>query len=225
MDAKTTQYAMNTFISDYNLTKNAANLDGKRLFKQLLEGKQILNILVNGDKIKKKGWKNHPAVLQWKNYEIGLFWYLRRIWQECQNRGIALDSQLFNECQKLILSIKKGGAYIDCDETNKKVAKFILPKWWGRADILISHRSRLKCKGLVDATCTAIKSQLKIKSIDSWLKQNFKKTKNQLRYEDLKFIRVMAHANGVSFRGIKNHYDIPEWSEIPFDLDYIWPVE
>lgn len=212
---------MQTFISDYQLDKNAANLDGKRLFKQLLEGKQILDILIN----KKEGsWSSHPATLQWKNFEIGLFWYLRAIWNECQKREIALDSQLFDQCYKLILKIKLGGGYIDCDENNRKVAKICLPKWWNREDILISHRSRLKAKGLIDIYCAAIKKQFKVKKLDVFLKDKFGKTKNQLRFEDVnKLDRLLALAKVDCRSFIKqNHYNFPQWSKIPYNLDYVW---
>ncbi len=54
---------VNTFLpyADY---KNCAKvLDNKRLGKQRVEAKQIINIIENYDKV--KAWKNHPAVLMW----------------------------------------------------------------------------------------------------------------------------------------------------------------
>lgn len=212
---------MQTFTASYNLTENAKTLDSKRLFKQLLEGKIILDILVNN---KSGGWSKHPATLAWKNFEIGLFWYLRAIWNECQKRETALDSQLFDQCYKLILKIKLGGGYIDCDENNRKVAKICLPKWWGREDILISHRSRLKAKGLIDVYCAAIKKQFKVKKLDVFLKDKFGKTKNQLRFDDVnKLDRLLALAKVDCRSFIKqNHYNFPQWSKIPYNLDYVW---
>lgn len=201
---------MNTFISDYDLTKNAANLDGKRLFKQLLEGKQILDVLVNN----KKSWSNHPAVNQWRGYELGLFFYIESIWEQLQNKKIALNSKLYGWCKAQVLINKLA---------NKTKNKDIYPKWWGRADILESHRSRLKCKGLIDVYCAAIKKHLKIKKIDAWLKKYFNKTKNQLKYPDAQVLYAL-----IIQLNIKNvepsHYDRKDWAKIPYDLEYVWPA-
>jgi hypothetical protein len=55
-------------------------LDPKRLRKQIIECRQILDAL-NG----KTAWSNHPCVLQYRGYEKWLKGYLRVL--ECHRRG------------------------------------------------------------------------------------------------------------------------------------------
>jgi hypothetical protein len=73
---------MQTFITDFNMKKNAENLDNKRLGKQRIEGLQIASILIDKSNIK-KGWRNHPAVKMWQGYEgFLLYFYLQWIFHE-----------------------------------------------------------------------------------------------------------------------------------------------
>lgn len=62
---------VNTFLPFPDFPTCASVLDDKRLYKQIVECKQILSIL-NGEK---EGYKNHPAVLMWKGYEQALRYY------------------------------------------------------------------------------------------------------------------------------------------------------
>jgi hypothetical protein len=52
--------------------KSAKVLDKKRCWKQVVEAKQIIDCIESG---LTKGWKNHPAVLMWKGYEVALKYY------------------------------------------------------------------------------------------------------------------------------------------------------
>jgi Pyrimidine dimer DNA glycosylase len=56
---------MQTFLPYSDYTKSAKSLDYKRLGKQRVEVKQILNAL---DGLS-KGWTNHPATKMWRGYE------------------------------------------------------------------------------------------------------------------------------------------------------------
>ena len=58
---------MQTFLPYTDFIKSAKCLDYKRLGKQRVEAKQILNILLG--ETTKAGWTNHPAVLMWSGYE------------------------------------------------------------------------------------------------------------------------------------------------------------
>jgi hypothetical protein len=62
---------MQTFLPYKSFLKSALCLDNKRLGKQRVEVYQIYNTITN----KSKGWKNHPAVKMWKNYEHALLLY------------------------------------------------------------------------------------------------------------------------------------------------------
>ena len=61
--------------SDYD--KSARCLDKRRCLKQIIEAKQIINIL-NGES---SGWKNHPAVRMWEGYKLSLIDYYNACWK------------------------------------------------------------------------------------------------------------------------------------------------
>lgn len=196
---------MQTFLTSYNLADNASKLDNRRLFCQLKEGYQILNTLYSG-----KGWINHPAVKQWKGYETALYLYIKSIWEECKRRNIAPESQLFFKSKGLV----KSNIGMNPDQITVD-----FPPWWGREDIVASHRGRLLCKGLIDSYCFAIKKSNKIKNLDGWLKARLKKTKNSLRFKDIETLKgFVVDGHPVP----DNFYAQFDWKESP-DMDYVWP--
>ena len=67
---------MQTFLPYADFDKSAQCLDTKRLVKQIVECQQILNALLLPEA---KGWKNHPAVTQWKGYEVSLVRYMASV--------------------------------------------------------------------------------------------------------------------------------------------------
>jgi len=83
---------MQTFLPYSDFNKVAKCLDSTRLYKQIVECKQILQTLdkieykrthyKNGDEYKKLPWENHPAVLMWKGYELTLRDYQEAMLQE-----------------------------------------------------------------------------------------------------------------------------------------------
>lgn len=82
---------MQTFLPYADFNKSAKVLDDKRLWKQVLEAKQILNVLNKKKLDMPTGWRNHPAVLMWEGYEAALkvyqFYMLREwIWRRFQQR-------------------------------------------------------------------------------------------------------------------------------------------
>ncbi len=64
---------MQTFLPYKSFTESAGCLDYKRLGKQRVETKQLLNVLLGLST--GKGWKNHPAAKMWKGYEVALAEY------------------------------------------------------------------------------------------------------------------------------------------------------
>jgi len=77
---------MQTFLPYADFKKCAQVLDKRRCFAQVREAKQILDTLEG----RKKGYRNHPAVLMWKNFEHSLYNYLLEIARECLNRNIKI---------------------------------------------------------------------------------------------------------------------------------------
>ena len=74
---------MQTFLPLPDFQETAKVLDNRRLGKQRVEAWQIMKVL-NGET---KGWRNHPAVLMWKDYEPALYEYGRIICMEWIERG------------------------------------------------------------------------------------------------------------------------------------------
>ena len=128
---------MQTFVPFNDMKLSAFALDSKRLNKQLLEGRQIYNILVSG---KQKGaWVRHPAVLMWKHYDMALLEYLRAIKDECVARGIQTE--------------KNWNAIMEIDERNwNRGSNVIMPPWWNDERVHESHRNNLYVKDSVHYT-------------------------------------------------------------------------
>ncbi len=76
---------MQTFLPHISFQKSAQCLDYRRLGKQRVEAKQILNAL--DPDYDKKGWKTHPAVLMWAGYEDALKYYANCMITEWKKRG------------------------------------------------------------------------------------------------------------------------------------------
>lgn len=76
---------MQTFLPFESFYNTSINLDYRRLGKQRVEAKQILNVLLNPGA--KKGWAHHPAVLMWKGHERSLMDYFNQISAEWEDRG------------------------------------------------------------------------------------------------------------------------------------------
>jgi len=107
---------MQTFLPYFNFVKAARCLDNKRLGKQRVEAKQILEILLG----KESKWYNHPAVRMWGGYKELLAIYMNTMIKEWISRG-------FKNSLPLI--------YFK--------SKIKIPYWFGDKRIVISHRSNL----------------------------------------------------------------------------------
>lgn len=119
---------MQTFIPFSDFNESAASLDNKRLNKQLLEGRQIYQILAHNRTT--GGWVNHPAVKMWRNYDNALFNYLVAIKNECNYRNIQTE--------------KNWNAIIDLHESNwNRGTGIIMPPWLGDERVHLSHRQNL----------------------------------------------------------------------------------
>lgn len=112
---------MQTFLADPDFKVSAKILDYRRLGKQRVEAWQILNTLLG----KSDGWKNHPAVKQWKGHEYWLAEYGYQICSEWINRGYK-DTLL-----PKFLAVRR------------KLSKRELPWWIGCLEYHASHRSNL----------------------------------------------------------------------------------
>jgi len=119
---------MQTFVPFADMQESVVVLDNKRLNKQLLEGRQIYNILSSGRTT--GGWVRHPAVLMWRNYDNALYAYLFNVMLECDYRGISTD--------------KNWSAIVKMHENNwDRGNNIVMPPWWGDERVHQSHRNNL----------------------------------------------------------------------------------
>lgn len=122
---------MQTFVPYADVNESASVLDNKRLNKQLLEGRQIYNILAGNRTT--GGWIRHPAVLMWRNYDMGLYSYLTAMRDECDSRGISWE--------------KNWSAIENIHNKNwHRGNNVVMPSWWNDERVHQSHRNNLYVK-------------------------------------------------------------------------------
>jgi hypothetical protein len=117
---------VNTFLPIADFRLSAACLDSKRLFKQVVECDQMIDVLReldvyrgNPQLVALVGWRNHPAVVMWKGFLPSLIAYRNAMLFETLRRGF-----------------KTSKTYIDC-------RAFPFPPWFGDESVHRSHRSNL----------------------------------------------------------------------------------
>lgn len=111
---------MQTFLPYESFIDSAKCLDKKRLWKQVVETRQLLDVLDG----KKLGWKNHPAAKMWLGYRDLLFTYFQEMLIESLNRGIKVKAYS-------VVEYKQQEQFTD------------KPKFLGNPEFHASHRSNL----------------------------------------------------------------------------------
>lgn len=113
---------MQTFLPYPDFHRSAEVLDYRRLGKQRVEAKQILQALHYGG-----GWVNHPATKMWKGYHkaLGEYWLVCCI--EWKSRGY--NDRLSSEAMRYLESMSA--------LPSQK------PPWFGTARFHAAHRSNL----------------------------------------------------------------------------------
>lgn len=108
---------MQTFLPYESFLGSAVTLDYRRLGKQRVEAKQILNAL---EPESTSRWRNHPAVRMWEGYTNALIVYYNHIIREWCSRGYKNNMPFINV---------KGDV--------------IYPPWLGDERLHASHRANL----------------------------------------------------------------------------------
>jgi len=120
---------MQVFLPERDFSKSASVLDQKRLVKQLLEGRQIMTILVGENK--SNAWVNHPAVRMFKGHHAALYSYLFAIRTEMENRGYKWENN-WAEIERMM---------------HDNYQHYSLPNWMQDestiTSVVITHRGRL----------------------------------------------------------------------------------
>ena len=114
---------MNTFLPYPDFKNSLTCLDNKRLGKQRVEAKQILDILDG----KESKWKNHPAVKMWIGYRECLAYYYNMSLAVWELRGFKNEKLQFVDC-----------AYPEIDSP-----VIVYPPWFRNYWFHLSHRSNL----------------------------------------------------------------------------------
>lgn len=117
---------MNTFLPHPHFHRSAKVLDRKRLGKQRVECKQILDTLLG----RSKGWTSHPAVRMWKGYEAALCQYAMVLCKEWVSRGYTDNLHPF-----FLLEFTR--------------LPYSEPRWLGDIRLHSSHRSNLLRKDVI----------------------------------------------------------------------------
>jgi hypothetical protein len=110
---------MQTFLPYADFIKSAKVLDKKRCWKQVVEAKQIIEILEG----KSSKWENHPAVKMWEGHTLALKMYFDEFLWQC---------------------IHIHGINTKYDYLTNNIEFVILKPWWlGNEDFHRAMRSRL----------------------------------------------------------------------------------
>lgn len=119
---------MQTFVPFADFAMSAEVLDNKRLNKQLLEGRQVYQILASNRT--RGGWVNHPAVKMWRNHDNALYLYLEAIKDECDQRGIQTKNNW-----DAIVTMHNGNWH--------RGSGVVMPAWWNDERVHLSHQINL----------------------------------------------------------------------------------
>lgn len=175
-------------------------LDSARLRKQRVEAFQLLNVITG--RVDKKGWKNHPAAVMFRQYIPALQFYYNLSLEENANRGgnnIKLQPEIISE-------------------------PIVMPHWVGDDSIHRTHRFRLLMKGKMDILADRIRRFTGVRGVNEYLKNIGYPSINEMREAD--YLRLTQHYDkiGVPQSPLRNHYSQFGWSE-PDTLEYLWPGE
>lgn len=122
---------MQTFLPYKSFLKSAQVLDRARLGKQRVEVLQLLNALLSNEKSR---WKNHPAALMWKGYELALGEYGFVICAEWRHRGYKSTIETGYLDVFINFYMEYPGEIININN---------YPPWLGKKKFHSSHRSNL----------------------------------------------------------------------------------
>ena len=123
---------MQTFLPFYDFEHCAMVLDDRRLGKQRIEAKQIIQVLDNPDA---KGWRNHPAVRMWDGHIMSLCFYGLAMCTEWSRRGFRDNTRDWFEARCVSEIAKLEASQLNIDSRK--------PQWMADARLYVSHASNL----------------------------------------------------------------------------------
>lgn len=201
---------MQTFIPYPDVIESLRVLDKRRLGKQRVEAKQLIDTILdrpmpNGKQ--RHGWRNHPAAVMWRNYLPALIYYYNSSLVVFEERG-GKNDKLQPEDHIVIDELRQAD----------------LPWWWGNEQVHSSHRSRLLFKGQLDVVSDRIRLFTRGRGVNAWLKSKYSPPINEFRHEDLEYINDILDGFEAPKSRLTNHYTQFDWMESD-DTEYFWPGE
>jgi hypothetical protein len=187
---------MQTFLPYPDYLKSAQVLDKKRLGKQRVEAKQLLNIALG----KTTGWSHHPAAKMWVGYAGQLAVYGAAMCLEFRGRG----------CNDSLLDFFLEYADIHSER----------PAWLGDEAFHSSHRSALMLKGFHDML--AYRMPYTRPKIDRVLKDWGLPILRECELEHLVIATQRCDAAGWPYSPFPNHYLQFGWTD-KITRNYVWP--
>lgn len=126
---------MQVFLPFPDVSKSLIVLDKVRLWKQVLEAKQLLDCIEG----RKTGWRNHPVTKMYGRYPKFLIFYFNealRLWKQTGKTSFEfLSSELIESSD--------------------------IPEWFGNKEFHLSHQSNLLRKALNDRDGIGANGKLK----------------------------------------------------------------
>lgn len=194
---------MQVFIPVANVSQSLRLLDKRRLGKQRVEAKQLIDTILNrpmSNGKPRKGWYNHPAAVMCREYLPFLIYYYN---------------------QSLTIFAERGG------NNNKlkyepQVGELRLPWWWDNDDVHASHRGRLLFKGKLDVLADRIKKFTNERGANNWLKRRGLPELNVCRQEEWQRATDILDSLDADDSLLDNYYLQHGWTESD-QLEYMWP--
>lgn len=199
---------MQVFLPSPVYSESLLFLDKKRLGKQRVEAKQLIDTILgrpmaNGQV--RKGWHNHPAAVMYRRHIDSLINYY--------NLSLSAFSAAGGKNNKLAV------------ENYVHDRQHISYPWWlGIEEIHASHRGRLKFKGKLDVLADRIKRFTGERGPNRWLKRNGFPELNYFTEDNYEQCSIKLDVLGAEYSPLPNFYDQYGWSE-PDNLPYVWPGE
>jgi hypothetical protein len=199
---------MQVFLPSPDYYESLFLLDKKRLGKQRVEAKQLIDTILdrpmaNGKP--RKGWYNHPAAVMYRQY---------------------IDSLIHYYNMSLAAFVLTGGVNkkLEHEPYVRDTYNHSLPWWLGVKEIHASHRGRLKFKGKLDVLSDRIKKFTGVRGPNKWLKENKLPDLNYFTPKDYQKCTAYLNLLKAPESQLVNYYDQFNWLE-PDYLEYIWPGE
>jgi len=197
---------MQVFVPTTSVVDSLSLLDKRRLAKQRVEAKQLIDTILdrpmsNGKS--RKGWRNHPAAVMFRRYLPCLIFYYN---------------------SSLVVHASRGGNNIKLTPEPDDMSSLEMPWWWGDEQIHASHRGRLRLKGKLDVLADRIKRFTGERGANAWLKRQGLPSLNECRTPHWEQATSILDKYGAAESPTTNYYDQFGWTE-PETLEYVWPGE